>query len=105
MLLCILDGESSRAESDKANQLENNLVLQKQKKDKDNIAFGIKFILDGMIEARVIANDGWGEIANFEHRFEVDKDCPRIEIELEEENVIKEKQSKDYTDRALCKGN
>lgn len=48
------------------------------------MAFGIKFILDGMIEARVIANDGWGEIANFEHRFEVDKDCPRIEIELEE---------------------
>lgn len=30
MLLCILDGESSRAESDNANQLENNLVLQKQ---------------------------------------------------------------------------
>lgn len=56
-----------------------------KRKDKDNIAFGIKFILDGMIEARVIANDGWGEIANFEHRFEVDKDCPRIEIELEEE--------------------
>ncbi|WP_270273206.1 hypothetical protein [Enterococcus gallinarum] len=40
--------------------------------------------MDGMIEARVIANDGWGEIANFEHRFEVDKDFPRIEIELEE---------------------
>lgn len=38
-----------------------------------------------MIEARVIANDGWGEIANFEHRFEVDKDCPRIEIQIIEE--------------------
>lgn len=84
MLLCFSDGESGRAESDDADQLENHLVLQNKRKDKDNIAFGIKFILDGMIEARVIANDGWGEIANFEHRFEVDKDCPRIEIELEE---------------------
>lgn len=29
MLLCILDGESSRVKSDNANQLENHLVLQK----------------------------------------------------------------------------
>lgn len=29
MLLCILDGESSRSKSDNANQLENHLVLQK----------------------------------------------------------------------------
>lgn len=29
MLLCILDGESGRPESDNANQLENHLVLQK----------------------------------------------------------------------------
>lgn len=33
-----------------------------KRKDKDNIAFGIKFILDGMIEARVIANDGWARL-------------------------------------------
>lgn len=30
MLLCILDGESGRAESDNADQFENHLVLQKQ---------------------------------------------------------------------------
>lgn len=30
MLLCILDGESSRAKSDNADQFENHLVLQKQ---------------------------------------------------------------------------
>ena len=29
MLLCILDGESGRAKSDNAYQLENHLVLQK----------------------------------------------------------------------------
>lgn len=32
MLLRILDGESSRVKSDNADQLENHLVLQKQKK-------------------------------------------------------------------------
>lgn len=30
MLLCILDGESSRIKSDNADQHENHLVLQKQ---------------------------------------------------------------------------
>nr|DAR28397.1 MAG TPA: hypothetical protein [Caudoviricetes sp.]DAU34690.1 MAG TPA: hypothetical protein [Caudoviricetes sp.] len=30
MLLCILDGESSRVKSENADQLENHLVLQKQ---------------------------------------------------------------------------
>lgn len=29
MLLCVLDGESGRAKSDNADQLENHLVLQK----------------------------------------------------------------------------
>lgn len=30
MLLCLLNGEGSRAKSDNADQLENHLVLQKQ---------------------------------------------------------------------------
>ena len=55
-----------------------------KRKDKDNIAFGKKFILDGMIQSGLLKNDGWGEIAGFTDNFEVDKDNPRIEIELEE---------------------
>ncbi|MGG5359374.1 RusA family crossover junction endodeoxyribonuclease [Enterococcus sp. DIV0240a] len=55
-----------------------------KRKDKDNTSFGIKFILDGMIEAGIIQNDGWGEVNGFEHRFEVDKENPRIEIEVKE---------------------
>ena len=38
-----------------------------------------------LIREHVICLDGWREIANFEHRFEVDKYCPRIEIEILEE--------------------
>ncbi|NFP92392.1 RusA family crossover junction endodeoxyribonuclease [Clostridium sporogenes] len=55
-----------------------------KKKDKDNIAAGIKFILDGLVKAGIIKNDGWKEINNFTHKFEVDKNNPRIEIILKE---------------------
>lgn len=53
-----------------------------KRKDKDNIRFGIKFIQDGMIEAGVLKNDGWGEISGYQDRFYVDKENPRIEIEI-----------------------
>ncbi|ENJ9655886.1 hypothetical protein AB2T14_003586 [Clostridium botulinum] len=55
-----------------------------KRKDKDNIAAGIKFILDGLVKAKVIENDGWKEINNFTHKFEVDKRNPRIEVTLKE---------------------
>ena len=56
-----------------------------KRKDKDNVAFGKKFLLDGMIESGLLANDGWGEIAGFTDSFEIDKENPRIEVEIEEE--------------------
>lgn len=50
--------------------------------DKDNIMAGQKFIFDGLKEAGVISNDGWKDIGDVAHRFEVDKAKPRIEILL-----------------------
>jgi Holliday junction resolvase RusA-like endonuclease len=55
-----------------------------QKKDPDNISFAKKFILDGLVKAGVLQNDGWGQIQGFEDIFEVDKDRPRAEIEIRE---------------------
>lgn len=49
------------------------------------MAFGVKFILDGMQQARMIENDGFNEIKEIHHYFAIDKDCPRIEIEILEE--------------------
>ena len=40
----------------------------------------IKVILDGMVEAGVIKNDGWKEVLGFRDSFYVDKDNPRIEV-------------------------
>jgi hypothetical protein len=41
------------------------------KKDPDNIAFAKKFILDGMVEARVLAGDTWKHIRGLEDFFKV----------------------------------
>ena len=53
-----------------------------RRKDKDNIAFAKKFIFDGLQQAGVIENDGWNNIESWEERFEIDKENPRIEVEL-----------------------
>lgn len=57
-------------------------VCPNRRKDKDNIMGGIKFVLDGLQAAGTIKNDGWNQIGNITHRFEVDKNNPRVEIEL-----------------------
>lgn len=51
-----------------------------KRKDPDNISFAKKFILDGLQDAGVITNDGWGQIAGFSDTFILDKDNPRVEL-------------------------
>lgn len=53
-----------------------------RRRDKDNIAFAKKFILDSLQEVGIIANDGWDEVAGFEDRFYVDPTHPRVEIDI-----------------------
>lgn len=50
--------------------------------DKDNCIASTKFILDGLIKANVIKNDGWDEIGNIRYDFMIDKKHPCIYIEL-----------------------
>ena len=54
-----------------------------RRRDPDNIASAVKFIFDGLVEAGVIKNDGWKENKGWENNFEVDKNNPRVEIEIE----------------------
>jgi Holliday junction resolvase RusA-like endonuclease len=54
------------------------------RKDKDNIIGGQKFVFDALQEIGFITNDGWKQIRNIEHRFEVDKKQPRLEVEIRE---------------------
>lgn len=55
-----------------------------KRKDIDNIMAGQKFIFDGLVKAGVIENDGWKQIGDITHKFEVDKDKPRIEVAINE---------------------
>ena len=56
--------------------------MKDKRKDKDNIMAGQKFIFDGLQKAGVLKNDGWGEVGNISHRFEIDKENPRVEVKI-----------------------
>src|SRR5699024_4322697 len=53
-----------------------------RRKDLDNVMTGQKFILDGLVKAGVLRNDGWAQIGDIQHRFLVDKQNPRVEVRL-----------------------
>lgn len=59
-------------------------ICENRRKDKDNIMAGTKFILDGLVVAGVIKNDGWKQIGDISHKFKVDKDNPRVEVRIKE---------------------
>lgn len=56
-----------------------------RRRDLDNISsFGRKVIQDALVETGVLKNDGWKEICGFSDSFKVDKEEPRIEVEIRE---------------------
>jgi hypothetical protein len=57
------------------------------RKDPDNIAFAKKYILDGLVDAKVLRNDRWKQISGFEDKFYVDKVKPRVEVEFINNNM------------------
>lgn len=59
-------------------------VEKNMKRDKDNIAFAKKFILDALQDLEVIDNDGWKEIGNFSDKCLVDRNDPHVDVYLKE---------------------
>ena len=56
-----------------------------KRRDPDGFAAGAhKFVLDGLVEAKIIPGDGWGSIAGFTDTWEVDRERPRVEVIIEE---------------------
>ena len=56
-----------------------------QRRDPDNIMAGQKFILDGLVQKLgTIANDSQRYIQSITHRFGVDRENPRVEVEITE---------------------
>jgi len=55
-----------------------------RKRDLDNISsFGRKVIQDALVTSRVLKDDGWDSIIGFTDQFFIDKNNPRIEVEIE----------------------
>lgn len=55
-----------------------------KKRDLDNICFAKKFILDALVSNKIIVADGWKGVIGFTDEFFVDKENPRIEVDIEE---------------------
>jgi Holliday junction resolvase RusA-like endonuclease len=56
-----------------------------RKRDLDNISsFGRKCIQDALVKTGILANDGWKNIKGFSDEFYIDKENPRIVVEITE---------------------
>jgi len=54
-----------------------------RRRDKDNIAaVAHKFVQDSLVNEGIIFDDGWDYITRFYDEFYIDKENPRIEVEL-----------------------
>lgn len=53
-----------------------------RKRDLDNIAFAKKFVLDALVSNGVLIADGWKGVSGFTDTFFVDKEFPRIEVDI-----------------------
>jgi hypothetical protein len=58
------------------------------KRDKDNIAFAKKFILDGLVMAGRIPNDTWAWVADWSEAFVVEPKNPGITVIINEVKEI-----------------
>lgn len=61
-----------------------------KKRDLDNICFAKKFILDALVNNGVIVADGWKGVIGFTDHFFVDKENPRIEVDIKKAGVESE---------------
>lgn len=59
-----------------------------KRRDQDNIAFAKKFVLDALQATGTIPGDGWKALDGFADRFYVDRDSPRIEVEITEVKAV-----------------
>lgn len=52
-----------------------------RRRNPDNLCAAIKFVLDGLVVAKVLENDGWDQIAGFTHAWDV-SGKPGVEVSL-----------------------
>ena len=55
-----------------------------KRRDLDNICFSKKFLLDALVSNKIIETDRWQGVVGFTDEFFIDKQNPRIEVDIEE---------------------
>lgn len=66
-------------------------IERDKRRDRDNISsFGRKVILDALVSCGTLKDDGWDYVVGYSDRFAVDKNKPRIEIEIIEQETAGE---------------
>lgn len=55
---------------------------QNRRRDLDNVAFGKKFIQDGLVKAGILENDSAEYVAGFSDHFELDRERPRVVVSI-----------------------
>ena len=55
-----------------------------ERRDPDNIMAGQKFIIDALVNTRILSNDGRKQIVSISHRFHTDAANPRVHVEVVE---------------------
>jgi len=53
-----------------------------KRRDKDNIAFAKKFVLDALVSKGILKDDGWEGISSFRDFFMVEPGEERVEVEI-----------------------
>jgi Holliday junction resolvase RusA-like endonuclease len=56
---------------------------QNKRRDLDNICFAKKFILDALVSNEILKTDNWQGVAGFTDEFFIDKENPRIEVDID----------------------
>lgn len=67
----------------KVNLLVCTWYAKDQRKDTDNIEFSKKFIMDGIVDARVLPRDSRKHTGSTTHHHDIDAANPRVEIVLQ----------------------
>lgn len=73
--------EQGLKQAKKPVQLNFYWYVVNQKKDPDNISFSKKFIIDGLVTAGVLKNDGMKQVIGFEDHFILDK-LEQVTVEI-----------------------
>ena len=59
-------------------------ITKNLRKAPDTVSAGIKFVLDGLVQAGILPDDRRKQINSITHEFGVDKHNPRVEVVLRE---------------------